>query len=90
MQYFYSNQLNKQIKNDLTQTQVEPQKIEKYLYISILSRILTSLEEEEKQEFINELLHSETNAQTWITQHPKLDSLIQEHLERIILTLNLS
>lgn len=62
----------------------EPE-VEKYLYITALSKILLSLNKEDQNSFVSQLALSELAANQWISTRPDIKELLQEHLERSIL-----
>lgn len=90
MRYFYSNQLSDSMLQQLDSLELSKEYIEKYLYISTLSRILSSLEPSEQKEFIAALRNSETQAQQWLAQHTHIKEVLTEHIERVVLSLKSS
>lgn len=86
MKYFYSPFFSTAAKNALSVVPGNQTVLQKYLYISTLSRILTSLEKVDRTTFLTQLSRSEQDATEWITKHPTTVQLIREHLERMTLS----
>lgn len=86
MNYFYSPFLTTTAKNSLSLVPDNQTGLQKYLYISTLSRILTSLEKADQTTFLSALNKSEQEGIAWLQEHPTTMQLIREHLERMALT----
>lgn len=61
--------------------------VRKYLYISSISRILSSLDKEEQKDFIIALQTNETEAEKWILKRYETKQLLKEQIERMMLLL---
>lgn len=87
-EYFYTSFLPSDfgsLSKDKSKTL--PAKIAKYLYITSLSRILTSLEKSKQIEFFAALERSEREASIWIRDNELSKDILKEHLERTLLSL---
>lgn len=86
MNYFYSPFFSTAAKNALSLVPGNQTDLQRYLYISTLSRILTSLEKVDQTTFLSKLNASEQEASEWLCNHPTTIQLIREHLERMTLS----
>jgi hypothetical protein len=59
--------------------------INRYLYITSLQKLLSSIEGNQQKEFIMALENSEQLAYNWLKAKPELVVTLTEHLERSIL-----
>jgi hypothetical protein len=87
MNYFFSSYLpaNPDINSKYRELMLKYPDTDKYLYITILQKILFSVSDQEQKELIMALENSEELGQRWLKNNKEISDLITEHLERSIL-----
>lgn len=88
--YFFTESLptNSTLKDKYDQLVLKYSDINRYLYITSLNKLLSSLEVSDQKELIISLEDSEEAGQKWIKSKNVLQTALVEHLERSILAIH--